>query len=173
MPDTVQAVLVARIDRVPAAAKRLVQTAAVIGSDVPVGLLQAVVGLPDGRLQGQLQVEHAYTRAYALCQQVGETPELIPGLFGLGRVYFSRVQLHTAREIGEMLLRLARRAHDSALADVADRLGHTADGLQALAEAYTLVEQHEERAWEAGRGGGVGVTPGGDAVCPVARWERL
>src|SRR5262249_19242111 len=35
------------------------------------------------------------------------------------------------------------------LADVAAHLGHTADGLQALAEAYTLVEQHEERWWEA------------------------
>jgi predicted ATPase len=35
------------------------------------------------------------------------------------------------------------------LAEVADDLGHTEDGLQALVEAHTLVEQHEERAWEA------------------------
>ena len=35
------------------------------------------------------------------------------------------------------------------LADVCDHLGHTAEGLQALAEAHTLVEQHEERWWEA------------------------
>jgi predicted ATPase len=35
------------------------------------------------------------------------------------------------------------------LAEVFAHLGHTADGLQALAEAYTLVEQHEERYWEA------------------------
>jgi predicted ATPase len=35
------------------------------------------------------------------------------------------------------------------LADVCDHLGHTADGLQALAEAYTMVEQQEERWWEA------------------------
>ena len=35
------------------------------------------------------------------------------------------------------------------LAEVADYLGHTEDGLQALAEAHTLVEQHEERWWEA------------------------
>jgi predicted ATPase len=35
------------------------------------------------------------------------------------------------------------------LAEVADHLGHTADGLQALAEAHTLVEQQEERWWEA------------------------
>ena len=35
------------------------------------------------------------------------------------------------------------------LADVAAHLGDTEDGLQALAEAYALVEQHEERWWEA------------------------
>ena len=35
------------------------------------------------------------------------------------------------------------------LAEVCDHLGHPEDGLQALAEAYTLVEQHEERWWEA------------------------
>jgi predicted ATPase len=29
------------------------------------------------------------------------------------------------------------------------RLGHPTDGLQALTEAHTLVEQHEERWWEA------------------------
>jgi predicted ATPase len=35
------------------------------------------------------------------------------------------------------------------LADVCNRLGHTEEGLQALAEAHTLVEQQEERWWEA------------------------
>jgi predicted ATPase len=35
------------------------------------------------------------------------------------------------------------------LADVAAHLDHPANGLQALAEAHTLVEQHDERWWEA------------------------
>jgi predicted ATPase len=35
------------------------------------------------------------------------------------------------------------------LAEVADHLGHPEDSLQALAEAHTLVEQHEERWWAA------------------------
>jgi predicted ATPase len=35
------------------------------------------------------------------------------------------------------------------LADAAAHLGHPEDGLQALAEAHTLVEQQEERWWEA------------------------
>ena len=35
------------------------------------------------------------------------------------------------------------------LADVSAHLGYTEDGLQALAETHTLVEQHDERWWEA------------------------
>ena len=55
------------------------------------------------------EVEHAYTQARALCQQVGETPELVPVLFGLWRFYLVRAQLHTAQELGETLLRLAQQ----------------------------------------------------------------
>ncbi len=65
------------------------------------------------------EVEHAYTQARALCQQVGETPELVPALFGLWRFYLVRAQLHTARELGDTLLRLAHQAHDPALAVIA------------------------------------------------------
>jgi predicted ATPase len=72
------------------------------------------------------EVEHAYTQARALCQQVGETPALVPILFGLWRFYLVRPQLHTARELGETLLRLAQRAHDPALAVIAHyALGNT------------------------------------------------
>jgi predicted ATPase len=35
------------------------------------------------------------------------------------------------------------------LADVSAHLGHSEDGLQALVEAHTMVEQQEERWWEA------------------------
>src|SRR4029453_429567 len=42
MPATVQAVLAARIDRLPPQEKRLLQTAAVIGTEVPWPLLQAI-----------------------------------------------------------------------------------------------------------------------------------
>jgi predicted ATPase len=35
------------------------------------------------------------------------------------------------------------------LADVSAHLGHPADGLQALAEVHTLVDQQENRWWEA------------------------
>ncbi|HSF06648.1 MAG TPA: sigma 54-interacting transcriptional regulator [Methylomirabilota bacterium] len=44
VPDTVQEVLQARIDRLPAPQRQLLQTAAVVGKDVPVSLLGAVAG---------------------------------------------------------------------------------------------------------------------------------
>jgi predicted ATPase len=35
------------------------------------------------------------------------------------------------------------------LAEVSDHMGHPQEGIQALAEAHTLVEQHKERWWAA------------------------
>ena len=88
------------------------------------------------------EVEHAYTQAHALCQQVGETPELVPVLFGLWRFYVVRPQLHTARELGETLLRLAQRAHDPALAVIAHyALGVTWFCLGALPAARQHLEE--------------------------------
>jgi len=54
VPATVQAVLAARIDRLPPEAKRLLQTAAVIGSEVPLPLLQAIAELPEEMLHRSL-----------------------------------------------------------------------------------------------------------------------
>jgi predicted ATPase len=45
------------------------------------------------------EVEHAYTQARALCQQVGETPQLVPVLFGLLRFYVIRPQLHREHSV--------------------------------------------------------------------------
>ncbi len=51
VPRTVQAVLAARIDRLPAEEKRLLQSAAVVGKDVPFALLQAIGEEPVADLQ--------------------------------------------------------------------------------------------------------------------------
>jgi predicted ATPase len=51
VPATVQAVLAARIDRLPPEEKRLLQTAAVIGTEVPLPLLQAIAELPEDAVQ--------------------------------------------------------------------------------------------------------------------------
>ena len=88
------------------------------------------------------EVEHVYTQARALCQQVGETPELVPALFGLWRFYIARPQLYMARECGETLLRLAQRAQDPALAVIAHyALGTTRFYLGALPAARPHLEE--------------------------------
>jgi class 3 adenylate cyclase/predicted ATPase len=91
--------------------------------------------------QAAPEVEHAYTQARALCQQVGETPDLVPVLFGLWRFYHARAQFHTARELGDTLLRLAQQAHDPALAVIA----HWALGLTWLwLGVLPVARQHVE-----------------------------
>jgi class 3 adenylate cyclase/tetratricopeptide (TPR) repeat protein len=51
VPATVQAVLAARIDRLPPEEKRLLQTAAVIGTEVPLALLQVIAEVPEEALR--------------------------------------------------------------------------------------------------------------------------
>ncbi len=54
VPSTVQAMLAARIDRLSSEDKRLLQTASVVGRDVPLVVLQAIAELPDEALRGGL-----------------------------------------------------------------------------------------------------------------------
>ena len=56
---------------------------------------------------GDDEVEQAYTRAHELCQQVEESPQRFPALWGLWRFYNTRGDFPTAREVGEELLALA------------------------------------------------------------------
>src|SRR5262249_35922691 len=89
------------------------------------------------------EVEHAYTQAYALCQQVGETPELAPVLYGLYRFYAVRLRLRTAQEIGDTLLRLAQYTDEPTLAVIA----HNALGVTWLyLGALPAARQHLEEA---------------------------
>jgi class 3 adenylate cyclase/tetratricopeptide (TPR) repeat protein len=54
VPGTVQTVLASRIDRLSPENKHLLQTAAVIGKDVPFALLHAIVEMPEEELRGHL-----------------------------------------------------------------------------------------------------------------------
>jgi predicted ATPase len=59
VPATVHAMLAARIDRLPAEDKDLLQTASVVGTDVPVAVLAAVAGSPGDALPARLARLHA------------------------------------------------------------------------------------------------------------------
>jgi tetratricopeptide (TPR) repeat protein len=60
IPSSVHGVLAARLDRLPAAQKRLLQTASVLGMEVPLSLLEAVAGEPEDVLErGLLHLQAA------------------------------------------------------------------------------------------------------------------
>ena len=54
VPETIQAVLLARLDRLPATAKSLLQAAAVIGKEVALPLLQSITERSEASLQQDL-----------------------------------------------------------------------------------------------------------------------
>lgn len=54
IPETIQAVIAARLDRLPPAEKTLLQIAATLGPDVPFALLQTLTDLPAEALQHRL-----------------------------------------------------------------------------------------------------------------------
>jgi len=54
----------------------------------------------------------AYTRAYELCQQIGETPQLIPALVSLGVFYYARGECQKSLKLTEQSLSLAQRMED-------------------------------------------------------------
>jgi class 3 adenylate cyclase/tetratricopeptide (TPR) repeat protein len=89
LPETVQAVLASRIDRLGDRDKDVLQAAAVIGRDVPIGLLRTVVGLPASELAASLErlstaellgpaespAEHAFR--HPLAQEVAYRTQLV------------------------------------------------------------------------------------------------
>jgi predicted ATPase/class 3 adenylate cyclase len=79
--------------------------------------LQHTLGVPLLSTKGFAapEVERAYARAYALCQQIGDTREIFPVLFGLCEYYEVLGNLQTACELAEQLLTLAQRHDDPAL----------------------------------------------------------
>src|SRR5262249_10709223 len=54
VPPTVKAILAARIDRLPPEEKRLLQSSAVIGEDIPQALLEAIADLSEDSLRNGL-----------------------------------------------------------------------------------------------------------------------
>jgi len=61
------------------------------------------------------EVEQAYARARELCQQMGDTTQLFPVLWGLWIFYLARAGYQAAQELAAQLLILAQRVHTPAL----------------------------------------------------------
>jgi hypothetical protein len=62
-----------------------------------------------------LETKNAYTRAWELCQQIGETPQIGPVLWALSLFYRVRGDHSLALEPEEQLLAIAERQQDPAM----------------------------------------------------------
>lgn len=93
---------------------------------------------------GAAEVETAYARARALCERMGDTPQLFPVLFGLRSYYLVRGAISKAHALGEHLLTLARQRQDpDLLLEAHVALGNTFFLRGDLVVARTHLEQGE------------------------------
>ena len=124
VPATVQAVLAARIDRLPPEEKRLLQTAAVIGTEVPWPLLQALADAPDEALhrglahlqaaaflyETSLFPERAYTFTHALTHEVAYSSLLQERRHVLHARIVEALEALAGDRVAEQVERLAHHA---------------------------------------------------------------
>jgi len=88
------------------------------------------------------EMEQAYTRAYELAQQLGETPQRFAVLVGLWRFYLNQTRLHTALDLAEHCLALALSLREPAsLQEAHLNLGSTLFFLGEMVTAHAHLEQ--------------------------------
>jgi class 3 adenylate cyclase/tetratricopeptide (TPR) repeat protein len=144
VPATVQAVLAARIDRLPPEDKRLLQSAAVIGKDVPFVLVQAIAELREDALhQGLANLQAAeflyettlfpdleYTFKHALTHEV---------------TYSSLLQ-ERRRAVHGQIVAAIETLYPDRLAEHVERLGHHALRGERWAKAVAYLQQAGAKA---------------------------
>jgi tetratricopeptide (TPR) repeat protein len=159
VPATVQTVLAARIDRLPAESKHVLQTAAVIGQEVPLTWLQAVADLSVAglrrslaELQGaeflyetRLFPDREYTFKHALTQQVAYETLLQERRRALHARLVETLEARAPERLAEQVDRLAYHAVRGEMWDKAlvysRQAGEHAMARSAYREAVGAFEQ--------------------------------
>ncbi len=147
VPATVQAVLAARIDRLAAEEKRLLQAAAVIGKDVPFAVLQAIAEVPEDVLRHSLATLQAgeflyearlfpdleYTFKHALTHEVA---------------YGSLLQ-ERRRALHARIVEASEALYAGRLAEHVERLAHHATRGEVWEKAVRYLRQAGAKAFAA------------------------
>jgi DNA-binding winged helix-turn-helix (wHTH) protein/tetratricopeptide (TPR) repeat protein len=159
LPATVQAVLAARIDRLPPEEKQLLQTAAVIGIKVPFPLLQAIAEVPEATLHDSLAYlqaaeflyetrlfpDYEYTFTHALTREVAYGSLLHERRRALHRQIVEALEALYPDRLEEYVERLAQHALQGEVWEKAVRYcrqaGEKARHRGAIREAVIYYEQ--------------------------------
>ena len=134
VPDTVEELLSARIDRLPEPAKRALQIGSVVGREFPWNLLERVAGMTEMELIAALSAlkdaELVYERGVHpltvyVFKHIFTQDVAYEGLLGA-----ERRRLH--RQVGEAILRQAPEAADEEAGILAHHFGRSGDAGKAL-----------------------------------------
>ena len=156
IPPTVQAVLAARIDALPAAERRLLHEAAVIGHDAPFSLLHAICGLTEDQLRRlldhlqsaeflyvtQLFPDLQYTFKHALTHDVAYSGVLHERRRDIHARVVDAIEKLYADRLGEQVERLAQHSVRAELQEKAVTYLRQAGGRAAARSALP-----DARAW--------------------------
>jgi class 3 adenylate cyclase/tetratricopeptide (TPR) repeat protein len=146
VPATVQAVLAARIDRLPPEQKWLLQTAAVIGTEVPLSLLQAIAERPEVELQQSL----SHLQAAAFLYETSQFPDLeytFTHALTHEVAYGSLLQVRR-RALHARIIEVIERRDAGRLAEQVERLAHHALRGDVWDKAVTYLHQAGAKASE-------------------------
>ncbi len=144
IPPTVQAILAARIDRLPPAEKDLLQTLAVLGKEFPLGLVREATARPDDELERMLRnlqlgefiyeqptfpdpeysFKHALTQDVACNSVLTERRRLLHGRIGtaMEKLHADRIEDH----LPELAHHFARSAHTAKAVEYLLKAGQNA-----------------------------------------------
>jgi class 3 adenylate cyclase/tetratricopeptide (TPR) repeat protein len=150
VPATVQAILAARIDRLPAEEKQLLQAASVIGKVVPYALLAAIVEQPEETLrrglahlqeaeflyETQLFPDLEYTFKHALTHDVAYAGLLVERRRALHAAVAAAIERLYADRLVEHVERLAHHARQGEVWDKAVRYLRQAGAKAFLRSAH-------------------------------------
>jgi class 3 adenylate cyclase/tetratricopeptide (TPR) repeat protein len=144
VPATVQAVLAARIDRLPDDLKRLLHCAAVIGTNVPFALLLEVAEMPAVELRGAL--------GQLLSAEFLYESQLFPDIEYTFRhtlthdVAYATVVNERRKALHARIAEAIERLHADRLADQVERLAHHTARAEAWDKAVGYLRQAGDKA---------------------------
>jgi class 3 adenylate cyclase/tetratricopeptide (TPR) repeat protein len=146
VPATVQAVLAARIDRLPPEEKRLLQTAAVIGTEVPLPLLQAIADVPEVALHRCLA--HLQAAEFLYETHLFPEPEYTFKHALTHEVAYGSLLLERRRVLHARLVEALEGLAGDRAAEQVERLAHHALRGEVWDKAVTYCHQAGDRAYD-------------------------
>ena len=156
MPPTVQAILAARIDRLPARDKRLLHAASVVGKDIPHAILQPVAGLEEDELRDGL----AKLREAEFLYEARLFPDLEYAFKHAltHEVAYGSLLFEQRRALHRRIVSVIKRLYPDRLTEHVEQLAHHAVQGELWEEAVGYLRQagnkaetrsalHDARAW--------------------------